>query len=205
MEQLKSMKQMLMSCAQGQMGHLDSVDAKELGEVIDMIKDLEEAIYYKTITEAMNKEEKGPKEKEHHYYYTDYRRDGDRMYYDDYGYMGPMYYSQGRGGNGGGGNQYASQGSSSNSSSGSGQSRGYQEYPMYPVEMRDYREGRSPMMRKYYMESKEKHHDKAKQMKDLEKYLQELSTDVTEMVADASPEELTMLHQKLTTLANKVK
>jgi hypothetical protein len=35
------------------MTHLDSVDAKELGEAIDMIKDLSEAIYYCTITEAM--------------------------------------------------------------------------------------------------------------------------------------------------------
>ena len=54
MEMLKSMKETLMACAQGQMGHLDTVDAKELGEVIDMIKDIEEAIYYCTITEAMH-------------------------------------------------------------------------------------------------------------------------------------------------------
>jgi hypothetical protein len=35
------------------MENLDCVDAKELGEVIDMIKDIEEAIYYCTVTAAM--------------------------------------------------------------------------------------------------------------------------------------------------------
>lgn len=58
MEQLKNMKQTLVSCIQGQMTHLDSVDAKELGEVVDMVKDLSEAIYYCTITEAMEGKEK---------------------------------------------------------------------------------------------------------------------------------------------------
>ena len=35
---------------QAQLGHLECVDTKEMGEVIDIIKDLEEAIYYYTIT-----------------------------------------------------------------------------------------------------------------------------------------------------------
>ena len=50
MERLKHMKETLMSCVQGQLGDLSSVDAKELGEAVDMIKDLSEAIYYCTIT-----------------------------------------------------------------------------------------------------------------------------------------------------------
>ena len=53
MERLKSMKELLMSCAQGQMTNLQNVDTKELGEVIDMIKDLDEAIYYCAITKEM--------------------------------------------------------------------------------------------------------------------------------------------------------
>lgn len=71
MEQLKHMKECLMSQAQAQMAHLDKVDAKELGEVIDMIKDLEEAIYYCTITKAMkeSKEAMEKGEKEIHYYH----------------------------------------------------------------------------------------------------------------------------------------
>jgi hypothetical protein len=58
MERLKTMKESLMGCVQSQMGNLQNVDAKELGEAIDMIKDLEEAIYYATITKAMEEKEK---------------------------------------------------------------------------------------------------------------------------------------------------
>ena len=52
-EQLKDMKQQLVSCVQAQMGDLKSVNTHELGQVIDMIKDLSEAIYYCTITMSM--------------------------------------------------------------------------------------------------------------------------------------------------------
>ena len=58
MEQLKSMKQCLIACAQAQMNNLQNVDAKELGEVVDMIKDIEETMYYCTIIEAMEEKDK---------------------------------------------------------------------------------------------------------------------------------------------------
>lgn len=81
-DMIKSMKQTLMCCAQGQMGRLESVDAQELGAVIDMIKDLEEAMYYCVITEAMEKSEKeGQNGNGEH----------SRQYYDPYMY-GRMYY-----------------------------------------------------------------------------------------------------------------
>lgn len=56
MKRLYHIKETLMDEIQSQLGHLDCVDTKELGEAIDMIKDLEEAIYYCTITKAMNGE-----------------------------------------------------------------------------------------------------------------------------------------------------
>jgi hypothetical protein len=56
-DNLKTMKEQLMSCVQGQLGDLSKVDAQELGEAVDMIKDLSEAIYYCTITESMEKSE----------------------------------------------------------------------------------------------------------------------------------------------------
>ena len=59
MEMLKSMKEILMSQAYSQMNHLDKVDAKELGEVIDMIKDIEEAIYYCAKTKKIAHELQG--------------------------------------------------------------------------------------------------------------------------------------------------
>lgn len=52
---LKTMKEQIMNCVQGQLGDLAKVDTHELGEAIDMIKDLSESIYYCTITESMEK------------------------------------------------------------------------------------------------------------------------------------------------------
>lgn len=60
MEQLKNMKQCLTAQVQAQMGNLQTVDTHELGAAIDMLKDLSEAIYYCTITEAMEKKEEEP-------------------------------------------------------------------------------------------------------------------------------------------------
>ena len=47
MERLKSIKDNLIAAVQCQ--DISSADAKEMGEVVDMIKDIEEAIYYCTI------------------------------------------------------------------------------------------------------------------------------------------------------------
>lgn len=58
-----------------------------------------------------------------------------------------------------------------------------------PLEFRDKREGRSPISRRNYMESKELHQGKEKKMMELEKYMKELSEDIVEMIEDASPEE----------------
>ena len=58
MERLKHIKETLLGCIEGQMGHLDTVNTEELGDVVDMVKDLEEAIYYCTITKAMEGKEK---------------------------------------------------------------------------------------------------------------------------------------------------
>lgn len=74
---------------------------------------------------------------------------------------------------------------------------------------RDYREGRSGMSRRTYMETKEMHkantpEDKQAKMRELEKYMKELSEDLTEMIADATNEEKTMLKTKLDTLKGKI-
>lgn len=70
--------------------------------------------------------------------------------------------------------------------------------------MRDRREGKSPMSRKNYMEAKEMHQPKTAQMKELERYLQELSSDIAEMIQDASPEEKAFMEQKISALAAKI-
>lgn len=66
----------------------------------------------------------------------------------------------------------------------------------YPT-MRDYREGKSPMSRKTYMETKETHQGHEVQMK-------ELSEDITEMISDATPEQKIVLKQKLIALSDKI-
>lgn len=74
---------------------------------------------------------------------------------------------------------------------------------------RDTREGRSGISRRTYMETKQARMDntpesKQAKMKELEKYMNELSSDMTEMIGDASNEEKTMLKQKLQTLSSKI-
>ena len=46
--------------------------------------------------------------------------------------------------------------------------------------------------------------DKASQLRELEKYMQELSQDIVEMINDASPEEKQYLEKKISALATKV-
>ena len=207
MDKMIRMKEMLMSCIETQMGHLDTVDAKELGEVIDMVKDLSEAIYYCTITKAMEEKEGQQQGKEYHYYTE--RIMPERYREEDE--WGKMYYSSSNGSNG------TSNGSSngySNGARGSGNTtygamkagggaRGYTEYEL-PMMMRDEREGKSHMSRKMYMESKQMHQDKNVKLKDLEKYLQELSSDISEMIEGASPEEKQLLEKRLISLGNKI-
>ena len=200
-ETLKNMKHTLIAQTSPSVANLQCADYEELGAAIDMIKDLEEALYYCTIIEAM--EEKPAAEEmrmapaNNTYYYTerylpvynDYYRDMDKERY------GRMYYNSGNGQN---------QGGSANMSSSSGTS-GMQHYNEYPMEMiRDKREGRSPMSRRMYMESKEMHADKSKQLKDLENYMQELTSDISEMIKDASPEEKQLLQKKISALSMQV-
>ena len=183
-EKLKWMKDCLLCTVENQLCHLDEVDTEELGDAIDMIKDLEEAIYYCTVTEAMNKQGK-----EMHMEMKKGNHQGpedDRMYYSGY----PMYYADNGHANSGNGT------SNTNSSNG----RNYYDEPMW----RDDYSGRSPMSRKMYMEAKHMNKDKATQLRELEKYMQELSQDITEMIADASPEEKQYLEKKISALASKI-
>jgi hypothetical protein len=169
-EMLESMKTTLLATAQAQMAHLDKVDAKELGEVIDMIKDIEEAMYYCTITEAMHQ---NYPEKNHYsepMYYG-----GERMYYDG----GRTHVSGTTGG------MHPNGGHDTRSSEGS-------------------YEGTSHAQRRMYMESKQMHMGKAKQLQELEKYMKDLSTDLVDMIEDASVEEKQYLGNRLSALATKI-
>lgn len=194
LERLKDMKKDLIHCVEKQMEDLGNVDAKELGEAVDMIKDLEEAIYYGTITKSMEDGEKEKKEMKEHskswgdpMYYTT-RWDEPMMYYTDR--RMPMYNY-----NGGDGASYYTD-----------RERPYwMEGTSYYTEQNGGTGMRSTNSRMNYMDSRKMHQDKTTQIKELEKYLQELSTDVTELIHEATPEEKAILQQKVATLASKIR
>ena len=148
-ERFKQVKEVLMCCVEKQLDNLEEVDTEELGEVIDMIKDLEEAIYYETVTKAMHEPNTEGR----------MRKDGGMWYVDTCGSS---------------------------------------------EQWRDEREGRSYMNRKMYIEAKEMKKDKAAQLRELEKYMSELTNDITEMLADTSTDEKAYLEKKMTALAAKI-
>ena len=204
MEKFKMMKESLMSLIYAQMGNLQNVDTKELGEAIDMIKDLEEAMYYCSIVKAMEESQEEKK------YATQYYSP---MMANNNGGNNRMYYDGGNSSNGGG-NSGGNSGGRSNYSSMYYEDERYplhlqpHEASMYlPAKMqqeRDAREGRSPINRRKYMESKSMHKDDMTQRKELEEYMNELSRDIIEMISDATPDQKVLLAQKLNTLASKV-
>lgn len=209
---MHDMIEKLVGCTKAELDKkgIEEIDAKELGEVTDIIKDLCEAQYYRTLVVAMEESEYG----------------------EDYYEFGPME-DERKGYRG----QPRSKTSGRYMKRGDGR-RGYdhkmpmhEEDPEYMRDMdrdmhgrmyytdmggqhsshmqRDEREGRSGEARRGYMESKEMHkgnssEEKQKKMKELEKYMNELSSDITEMISDASPEEKNMLKAKLTTLSSKI-
>ena len=146
-----AMIEKLADCIEPQFDNLEEVDCCELGEAVDILKDLEEALYYHTVTEAMKGEgaygdwpEEYNKKKDHH-------EDGHMIEHDD----------------------------------------------------SSIHEGRSHKNRRMYMESKYTK-DKATQLRELEKYMQELTSDMVEMIEDSSPEEKQYLEKKISALAAKI-
>ena len=204
--------------------NIEGQDLVELGMWTDIIKDLVCYDKDKKIIEAMDEAEESEEAMKYIEMYEDYpdrkgyrgrRRDsrgrfmsnrGRRgyeipmmMYEEDWDEMermrdidrpyGKMGYD---GGSSMGGSQSGSQG-------GQYSSRMQRE----GIE-RDSREGRSGQSRRGYMEAKENGMDKQAKMKELEEYMKELSSDVTEMIGDASPEEKAMLKNKMQVLMQKI-
>lgn len=202
---------------------MESLDTKEMKEVAEILNELSEAEYFCTLTKAMGEYEYGKEydmdgPMEERRFYRGRARDSmgrfkSRRGYDemmDYQEMYPMehyrdmdrehgrmYYSSGGGSGSSGGNSMS--GSMGSSTRNYGGDSG----------MRDYREGRSGQSRRSYMETKEARpgnstEDKQVKTKELEKYMNELASDITEMIAGASAEEKTMLKTKMQTLMQKI-
>lgn len=167
---------------------IEKIDTKEMGEAADMLKDMCEAIYYCTLTEAMNDSDNE--------YGVDYDENGPRRYYTpskrmkpaetyrdmDLQTMGRMYYTDTEGA-GMEAKRYYTE------TAGNGRN--------------DARMGRSGKSRMRYYETKEMGDSSAK-MQSLEEYTKSLGEDITEMIAGASENEKQMLRTKLQVLAQKI-
>ena len=200
---MHDMIEKLTECTKSQFDKgLESVDTCEMGKVIDMIKDLAEAMYYRTLAKTMDESE----DEEILKMFDRYGRN--KRFYDHYRYEDGRFAPKGRG-------TYR---------------RNYDE-PMWhmtpemyrdmdrepygrmyytePTHMHDSREGKSGMSRRTYMNTRDAHkantqQDKEAKMHDLEAYMRELSDDLTELIADMIPEEKNLAKSKLSTLVSKM-
>ena len=205
-KRMHCMIEKLSECAKSEMeSGIENVDTCEMGKVVDMMKDLSEAMYYRTLTKAMD-ESTSEETLEMFERYGDGRR-----FYDKYRYADGRFAPKGRG-------TYR---------------RGYDEpyYHMNPDMYREHEpeywrdmdrkdgkmyytepitmESRYDKAKRGYEESKMAHkentpeHKQAK-MKDLEMYLKELSEDETQLLADATPEERSIVKNKMQVLTQKL-
>ena len=210
-KRMHCMIEKLAECAEKQFDNgIESVDTAEMGQVTDMLKDLAEAMYYRTLTKAMD--DSDPEEIMEMF---ERYGDGGRRYYDHYRYADGRFAPKGRG-------SYR---------------RGYDEPPYYHMtpemyrSMENYRdmdrrdgrmyyseptmnsgvhaESRYDMAKRNYTESKELHRgntpeDKEQKMKELEKYLREIGSDIAELISDASTEEKNLLKNRMQVIMQKI-
>ena len=185
---------------------IENVDTCEMDKVVDMMKDLSEAMYYRTLTKAMQESDT-----EEIMEMFDKYGDDAKRYYDMWRYKSGRFAPKGR-----------------------GTRRGYEEPPYYHMTPDQYKEHDPEYWRDmdrkdgkmYYTEpiTMESRYDKAKRgyeeskmthkentpehkqakMKDLEAYLKELSEDVTQLLSDATPEERAMVRGKMQVLTQKI-
>ena len=139
-ERIKHMKETLMCAVEEQLCHLECVDAQELGEVIDMIKDLEEAEYYHSVVKAMEESKEQNK--------------GEMMYYT------PMYYEDKDWKSRGMNNENHPMTRRQSGREGMWDKNEHTERELTHV-MDDPKEGKSYRSRRMYMEAKETHSDKS--------------------------------------------
>ena len=174
MNSLKEIKEQLVVQVQNQMGNLECVDTKELGEVIDMIKDLSKAIYYCEVSKQMEEADES-------------RKMGK---WEDHSQSFNMGSGQG---------EVTASHNTTRSINNSHDSEGNNS-----VYLRDEREGKSPIKRKMYIESKMTGQDPSKAMTELDEYIQDLTTDMIEMLSKSSLEEKSMVQKKINMLATKI-
>lgn len=190
---------------------VENVNTEEMGEAVDMIKDLCEAEYKAVIVKSMKKADEEEEEYNKELLRTlkaEYGEEGGRRYYDEYRYKTTGRYApKGKG-------TYVGR-------------RGYEEPPymhMYPERDMDREYGRMyyteptathtsesgyDRAKRMYTETKEMYkantpEDKEHKMKALDGYIKELGGDITQLIGDMTAEERNLMRTKLSTLVSKL-
>lgn len=190
---------------------VENVNTEEMGEAVDMIKDLCEAEYKAVIVKSMKKADEEEEEYNKELLRAlkdEYGEEGGRRYYDEYRYKTTGRYApKGKG-------TYVGR-------------RGYEEppyYHMYPDRDMDREYGRMyyteptathtsesgyDRAKRMYTETKEMHkantpEDKEHKMKALDGYIKELGGDITQLIGDMTAEERNLMRTKLSTLVSKL-
>ena len=208
-KRMHEMIEKLTKCAEMELEKgIDKIDAEEMGEVTDMIKDLAEAEYYSKISKAMDESEygedydyKGAYDEHERKGYRGQRRDSRGRYmrkrYTEPNIMPEMDWDWDK-------MEY------DRDMDRQSHNRMYYTEPMtMHHDMQHHNESRYDRARRGYEESRSMHKDnspesKQHKMKELENYMKELSTDVTDMITDMSPEEKSLMKQKLQVLMQKI-
>lgn len=193
---------------------IENVDTSEMGEVVDMIKDLAEAEYHSIISKAMKKADEEEEEYDKELLRSlkaEYGEESGRRYYDQYRYANGRFAPKGH-----------------------GTRRGYEEPPYYhmPVNyndmeyMRDMDKSRGKMYysepiaphvsesnydraKRHYTETKEMHsgittEDKEQRMKALDKYIKTVTNEIIKIVSDnATAEEKNLIKSNINNLVSR--
>lgn len=220
MERLKNICDSLENCVMTELGKDKSeIDAQELGEVIDAIKDVKMAMYYGSIIEAMKDSEYGEEYDEngprsyrgrsartgryvHRAYEApdmkmimrDMDKDENKMYYSEDALIPSRHYG--------------------NMSYEEGHRKGYEEGHRNGYREghnRGYEEGRnsagSSMSSSRYDSARrgfEEGHDKEQKSKALTEYMRTIADDITNMVMEMDPQEKQVVKNKLQAIQNKI-
>lgn len=187
---------------------IENVNTDEMGKAVDMIKDLCEAEYKAVIVKSMKKADEEEEEYNKEFLRAlkdEYGEESGRRYYDEYRYKtSGRYAPKGRG-------AYVGR-------------RGFDEPPYWHREPEYERDMDREYGRMYFTEPMESNYDRAKRMytetktihsnnstedkehkmKALEKYMQELGIDISDMLNGMTEEEKDMMRTKLSTLVSKI-
>ena len=205
-KRMHCMIEKLAECAEKQFDNgIESVDTAEMGQVTDMLKDLAEAMYYRTLTKAMD--DSDPEEIMEMF---ERYGDGGRRYYDHYRYADGRFAPKGHG-------TYR---------------KGYEETPYWHMTPEDYHsweskpeaerrrdldrmqgrmffsepvnEGKYEHARRNYTETKNTKNEEESNMRGLEMLLNVVDEDIKEFMPSMSQAERAMTKSKLSTWAQRL-